>query len=370
MKRFHQPTYGGTWIAFGAVLLALALSGCSSSELETTYGRRTGTGAQSINGTSVLGEMFAAAGHQVESRQVLSPGLMSANTIVWFPNDFAEPSKAARDWLVTWLTQEGARTLVFVGRDFDAEPLYWKKVLPLLSGARKDQAETRLKAAQASFDISRSQLELAPGEQWFAYDGKLRRRDVRTLEGFWAEGIEPAKVEIELNGRLPPPAVAEALLESEGDDVARREFLSFYPGQIIVIANGSFLLNLPLVNHEHRKLAGRLIDEVGEPGRVVFLQSNSEPQVLDKEPSPHMGTGLELFAVWPIGPILLQLAALGIIFCFSRFPIFGTPGRLPTESNSDFGKHIDALGRLLRRTADRAYAENKLRQYHAVKSDG
>ncbi len=34
------------------------------------------------------------------------------------------------------------------------------------------------------------------------------------------------------------------------------------------MANGSFLLNLPLVNHEHRKLAGKLIDAVGPPGKT------------------------------------------------------------------------------------------------------
>ena len=44
----------------------LLLSGCGP-ELSTEYGRRTGTGAGSVNGTTVLGEMFSDAGHDVGS---------------------------------------------------------------------------------------------------------------------------------------------------------------------------------------------------------------------------------------------------------------------------------------------------------------
>ena len=44
-------------------------------------------------------------------------------------------------------------------------------------------------------------------------------------------------------------------------------------GQVIVVTNGSFLLNLPLVNHEHRKLAGHLIRECVPGTKVAFLES-------------------------------------------------------------------------------------------------
>jgi len=67
-----------------------------------------------------------------------------------------------------------------------------------------------------------------------------------------------------------------------------------------------------------------------------------------------------LFGAWPLNAILLQLAVLGIIFCFARWPIFGRPQQPVAESLSDFGKHVAAVGELLRRTKDRNYARARL----------
>jgi hypothetical protein len=129
-------------------------------------------------------------------------------------------------------------------------------------------------------------------------------------------------------------------------------------GRLIVIENASFLLNLPLVNHANRRLAGRLIDSVGRPGRVVFLESGPGGPPIDP---PAEGSALaRLFGAWPLGAILLHLAVLGIIFCFARWPIFGRPKVPPAETVSDFGKHVEAVGELLARTRDRGYAVSKL----------
>ena len=56
--------------------------------------------------------------------------------------------------------------------------------------------------------------------------------------------------------------------------------------QIIVVTNGSLVLNYPLVNHENRKLAAKLIEQCGKPDKVVFVESEpGGPTVLDKEPT-------------------------------------------------------------------------------------
>jgi hypothetical protein len=131
------------------------------------------------------------------------------------------------------------------------------------------------------------------------------------------------------------------------------------------VANGSFLLNLPLVNHEHRKLAGQLIEEVGPPQQnVVFLESRwRDPPILEEEPSTKLPTGMEIFHEWPANWILLQLSIVGILFCFWRFPIFGRPLTPRPEAISDFGKHIQALGELLQQSQDRAYATTRILHY-------
>jgi hypothetical protein len=137
------------------------------------------------------------------------------------------------------------------------------------------------------------------------------------------------------------------------------------PNQLLVVTNGSFLLNLPLVNHEHRKLAAHLIDELPSTARIVFLESGpGGPPIRDAEPAPRPPNGLEVFAIWPLGVVLLHVAALGLVFCFAKMPIFGVP-RDPREvSLSDFGKHVAAFGELLHLTRDRGYAQSRLDHYH------
>ena len=112
------------------LLLVVLVAGCDDDDIETTYGRRSGMGASSVNGTRVLSEMFELAGHQVTTAGRLTPKLRErADVIVWFPNDFEPPSKEVREWLDEWLCEWGkGRTLIYVGRDFDAARVYWNKV--------------------------------------------------------------------------------------------------------------------------------------------------------------------------------------------------------------------------------------------------
>ncbi|MHC4179232.1 MAG: hypothetical protein ACYSWU_17100 [Planctomycetota bacterium] len=202
------------------VLLALLCgitAGCSE-KVDTDYGERKGAATYSVNGTAVLGEMFEAAGHEVYSWRWLSPRLQQrADCIVWFPDDFAPPSKNAdgkdvRDWLEDWLLsrpdgeadyvfgdwleEEPGRTLIYVCRDFDAAGRYWDKVKP---GAPPEQAKRIEKAAAAAksdFDILRQAIPDGEDCGWFTTVAKSQPRKVRTLEGPWAEGIDASKVEM------------------------------------------------------------------------------------------------------------------------------------------------------------------------------
>ena len=184
--------------------------------------------------------------------------------------------------------------------------------------------------------------------EWFSITRQLEPRQVRTLSGLWSKGNRcRTKVGIELNGRLTPVAWAEALLESNQDVlVARLRSDNWAGSQFISVANGSFLLNLPLVNHEHRKLAGRLVSSVGSPRKqVAFLQSDAGgPPIIDREPDPPEVNALDVLGVWPLGGVLLHLAALGVIFAFARWPIFGRPLLPLSVSASDFGKHRHGTG--------------------------
>jgi hypothetical protein len=355
-------------------VIALVCAGCEE-RIETEYGGRTGPmQGPSVNGTAVLADMLANAGHNIISRTSISPGLNdSADVIIWFPDDFRVPDPKVVRWLEAWLSSGGGRTLVYVGRDFDAAVEYWRTVAP--TAPPSQAAEVKLRRDEAEDEFTQARSSVLDGETcaWFTVKSLAKPRRVTTLAGPWSAGVDVKKADLRLYSTYQFDTGDEVLL-SDGTDTlaARRQFYSpdswggaIPPNQLIVVSNGSFLLNLQLVNHEHRKLAAHLIDELPQSARVVFLESGpGGPTIRDAEPAPRPPNVLEVFAIWPLGAVLLHVAALGLVFCFARMPIFGVP-RDPREvSLSDFGKHITAFGELLHLTRDRGYAQSRLDHYH------
>ena len=363
------------WLLGGLAVIALLSvamwSGCEPT-LGTVYGRRTYPGAKSVNGTAVLADMFQQAGHRVHSWPFLSPRLEEADCIVWIPDAFEPPSDDALSWLQDWLTfgglhsnDKGERTLIYVGRDYDAESAYWSKVANAAPADQRAEINRRLSSAQRHQDGQRASLPAQQECEWFTVEWKVPSRSIERLDGPWSRGIDVSKVEVELNGRIRPHQDAEVLLRSKDDVlVSRRRMEGTKNGQLIIVANGSFLLNLPLVNHEHRVWAGRLVDAIGEPKkRVAFLETGPEGPTISEDPENRVQTGLGIFSVWPINVIALHVAVIGALFCCARWPIFGTARSLQPDATTDFGKHVSALGGLLAKTRDRDYARDRIRHW-------
>lgn len=346
----------------------LAVAGCGTSELQSEYGKRNGPGVfASVNGTAVFADMCEARGHTVFSWPTLSPRIRDrADCIVWFPDSYDPPEREVQAWLERWLHAKPGRTLIYVGRHYDAESWYWESVesAPIPVEMAKEIGRRR-KEARRRFGDALKPLAPSTDHDWFVLDGRHRNRKITTLEGSpeWLDGVDPSKVAMELNTRMEAPANAEVLLASEGDPIVFREAL--FGSRLIVVANGSFLLNAPLANHENRRLAGKLIDELGPPEKTIaFLEfSPLKPKISEKDPSFGPRLGFEVFQVWPTNWILLHVCLLAILLCFWRYPIFGRPVEPEAESTSDFGLHIDAVARLLARTGDTAYAHTRLRHY-------
>jgi hypothetical protein len=351
--------------------------------------------------------MFEEAGFRASTWERMSPRLKSYDVVVWAPDDFQPPAPRQRDFVEQWLREKDDRTLVYIGRDHDAAISYWRKIRPVAPPDQVQEIDRRLAAARAEYDASFSEMPREQFCRWFTLRRDGVPRQVKSLTGPLSRGIDASRVEIELRARFDTPTVddvkrlygeddeegestdtqdeeqrpweefyydpadelpseIEVLLASQDDPlVTRIKDGSFQSNsQILVVTNGSFLLNLPLVNQEHRKLAGRLINACGEPGSVGFLESGpGGPGVFFDEPRSKYPTGLEVLIVWPIGCILMHLAVVGIALCFALFPIFGRPRELPPDSISDFGKHIDALGQLLQRAGDATFATDRIAQY-------
>jgi len=291
---------------------------------------------------------------------------------VWFPDDFRAPTPQVRTWLDRWLAEEPDRTLIYVGRDFDAASGYWEKIQPLAPTSQLAEIQRRKGKADLVFNQQRAGLREGEDCGWFKVDVNPAPRKVQSLDGQpeWLAGIDPSGTEIELASRLVPPSETEALLRSGKDVLVGKQLVE--DSRLIVVANGSFLLNLPLVNHEHRKLAGHLIDEIGPPRQtVVFLQSFAGgPPIRETDPHPTPPSGLEILNVWPTNWILMHLVVAGILFCFARYPIFGRPREPKPDGRADFGRHIEAVGQWLARSGDQEYAARRLSGFQKIQDEG
>jgi hypothetical protein len=383
----RQPGDGSGRLGWLLAGVLLAAAGCAQQKIDTAYGKRRGSeGGDSVNGTRVLAEMFESYGHSVVTRRYLSPKMSDYDVIVWFPDDFSPPTDEQLDFLEDWLYDAPNRTLVYVGRDYDAAGAYWDYVLPETPAEQVAEVLRRRAEARARYDQARTAMPAQEDCRWFRVRGAepvryVGRRDAgRTrLRGSWSRNtrLAPEQVDIRLQGRLLPlPEPSEGRYGGElrsrnllaaGDDPLVWEITnSFWDGgRILTVVNGSFLVNFGLVEHEHRKLAGQLITSCGDsPQQVVFLESGAEgPPVFEQEPGEDYPTGFEAFVIWPIGAILMHFVVLGLVYLAARVPTFGRPAELPAPPLSDFGHHIEALGGLLERTQNSQYAQQRLEEY-------
>ena len=185
-----------------ALTLMSCCLGCAPADVTSTYGKRRGSEAgASVNGTAVLAGMFEEAGHRVSSWSRLSPKLEECQTIVWFPDDFAPPTLEQRDFLEWWLNNDTGRTVVYVGRDFDATSKYWEHVLPVAPPEQKMEVMRRQATARASHDSARNRMPNAELAEWFTVYRDEPYRKVDSLRGPWSEGVDATATEIELAGR-------------------------------------------------------------------------------------------------------------------------------------------------------------------------
>ena len=363
------------WRNLGVLVLLFVLGCGSVPEVNDYYGRRRGEGVRSVNGTGVLGEMFKQAGFRVSSWRRLSPKLAREQVVFWAPDDFRPPAAKVIDYFEKWLSAEPNRTLIYVARDYNAAIDFWERVIVTASPQQRIEIRRELARVKSNHIAARERVTHDEEDdrscEWFSLeDGRRKELRHEKFVGPWSDGVDFEKSEMILQTRVKPPDQEKrpslkirSLLESSGHVVAAELTQTRWQGsKIILIANGSWLLNLPLVNQEHRILAKMLIDECGPPSRVCFLESGSDG-LLISETDANLPLMLRAFTVWPVNVILLHLTVLGIIFCFAVFPIFGRPQQLAPEALSDFGKHITAVGELLERVGDESQARRRIEIY-------
>ena len=110
-----------------AILLAVVASGCSTSGLETTYGKMR---SSSVNGTGAFARSLRERGHETKTYVRLGTRLEEwADAIVRFSPQSGPPRKDEAEWYDRWLNEGSGRLVVYVPHDFDATHEYWSRLL-------------------------------------------------------------------------------------------------------------------------------------------------------------------------------------------------------------------------------------------------
>lgn len=337
----------------------LALAGCGRDPLDTRYAAYQGL---SINGVRVFADILRERGRDVVVAAALSPRIAEdVQSIVVFQSQFGRLSDEARGFLEEFLDSDPSKSVVLVLRDFDASVPYWEAMLERPE-VKNDKAAAEAVAqahnrANSHFLVRTNvSVDLNDGV-WYGLDEKTSptvRRSSR-IDDPWnlLADFDGGRADLHFRRRLLLPENAERIWSS-GDDTLLAEINGYY-GDLFVVANGSFLLNGALVNPEHRKLAIALTSLLGNARKVALVRSD---RFYQKDSEQGL---LRLLTTYPNPWVLGHLAALLLLFCWYRFPIFGRPRETETAEPRRFGRHVEALGDLLARAGRIHAADERLR---------
>jgi hypothetical protein len=339
----------------------VASAGCGSGP-ETEYGSSRGS---SINGISAFASMLRNRGHELRTAVRLTDELKDwAQGIIRFAPYPGPPARDEAAWYQTWLAAAPDRWLMYVVRDFDAEAEYWAEVRDGLS--EQSQADRRAEAEEkrsaATGWVNRLPSRAKDGADpvtWFGPGPPLDPPRVCTrLSGPWAADLDGAAAALPLHEPLDGPG--QRVLTDGDDKTFVLEKTRSGQGRVLVIANGSFLLNAGLIKAARRPLALRALDWPGRAvQRIALLEGSFVLAKEEREP------GLwELLRKLPtLRWIALQLGMAGLLAALARAVRLGRPHPEPASEADRPAAHAEALGALLARSSALAEAHAHLDQF-------
>lgn len=330
------------------------------SPITTGFGRvRGGQYATSVNGMAMLKHYLESRSYEVVVKRAITPSIEKADVVIWAPDSWHAPSEEVVTRLNQWLTGGQYRTLVYIGRDYDAAVEYWQSALEQseTGGPRelvlRELSQTRLN------QMARPQRLLAADEcAWFTIEacepGAATARFVSNVDD--ESGIE-TEIVWGTSRLIPRSGTAHRirpLMETDANEVFafELELKANRTNRILVVSNGSLLLNFPFALEKRRPVAERFLDLATEnatfQGRIQLLESGPQEPIISN--SDNVGGQLAWIVEAPLKYIVPQVVILGVMYCFVVFPILGRPKRLVTQTESRFGRHLEALGRMWSRS--------------------
>ncbi len=332
-------------LLIGCTVIAIS-PGCGRGGPDAEYGLSRGT---SLNGTAAFAELLRNRGSTVRAAVRLTDELASwAKGLVRFAPYPGPPEAEEAEWLTQWLDEDPDRWLIYVVRDFDTSAEYWKEVRDGISESaeparRAEAEENRVAAADWVAKLPEKPKKTGDTDEWFKVEpGAGSPKVCARLEGPWAVDVEAAAAAVWLHEAIA--ADRRAILLS-GDDKALVVDKSLVGREnILVVANGSFLLNEALVNASRRRLAVRVAEwPPREMQNVAFVEGSYV--LAEEEATPSLWKLLQRLPVlkWVAG----QMAVAAFFAALARAPRLGRPRPDPASGSDRPAAHAEALGALL-----------------------
>ncbi|MEM7477116.1 MAG: hypothetical protein AAF483_19205 [Planctomycetota bacterium] len=176
------------------LLAVFTVSGCSSIVPEfEPYGAVQGVDAKrSVNGLYVHRKMWESTGSRCLYPRKLSPRLDNFDSIVLVGQSFGPPGKAAREWLEDWLGRGKNRTVIYFGRDFNADLYYRKRTLSSVPTDEQDRASIDYAMSRSGeLHLRMRQVSESTFCRWFYYDTSQTRKEygASDFKGPWASDL-------------------------------------------------------------------------------------------------------------------------------------------------------------------------------------
>ncbi len=367
---------------FFGIVVATSLMGCGDSSIETSYGRSRGV---SVNGIGTFMELLRQRGHPTKPALRLTPELeVWADVLVRFTPDTGGLRNMEAAWYSRWLQGRPGRLLVYVLNDYSAEVDYWDELLKTtLTVTDHQRATTKRNLASSKPKIRpfSTKAKAKPKNPWDEVDDGPADPAVwfeavegngpgtaKTLEAPWSEGVDASKAAIYLSRhfKIPDENPPEILLEADGKALAIAWSLH-QGGQVLVIANGSFLLNGTLLNKARRPLTERVLDWIDERGTNTKIASVEGFYVSEQEP-PQRGL-YDLAQTPPFDWILAHMLVLTLLGAFALAPRLGRArDPISTRDADRPAAHPEALGSLMKRSVPPEQAREILATYRLWRS--
>src|SRR5262249_16435029 len=174
------------------------------------------------------------------------------------------PEAAEAKWYREWLAADPSRWLIYVVRDFDTEAEYWKQVRDGINQETESERHAEAEEKRAATVNWVAELPKKPeksgnADDWFKVEFVANPPKVCSkLDGEWAENVDVAAAALPVHESIHSQR-GRLLLSGDSKPLVL-DISATGPGNTLIIANGSFMLNEAMVNVARRPLALRVAD--------------------------------------------------------------------------------------------------------------